>query len=350
MHILCDISHPADVYIFRHAIDLWRSRGHQVTLVARNKDLTLPLLDDYGYDYQTLSRARRGLLGLGLELLAHEGRLYQRCWRNPPDIFVEVGGTFIVHAAKLLRRPSVVLYDTEHAKLANAITYPFATYVCTPTCYQGDIGAKHIRYEGYQELAYLHPNRFSPDPSVLTEIGLSPDDPFFIIRFVNWAASHDIGQQGFSLAGKIKLVQTLAQHGRIFITSEDPLPEDLKDYRMPLSPTKIHHLLAFATLYIGEGATMASESAVLGIPSIFVSPFRLGYTDEQEKRYDLCYTISNQAEEEAIAKAISLIQSPNLKATWQAKRDHMLAEKIDVTPWLVEFVEEVGQANKQKTL
>lgn len=345
MHILCDISHPHDVHVFRNPIKLWQECGHQVTLVARDKDLTVPLLDDYGYDYQTLSRARRGLLGLSLELLEHEWRLYQRCRRNPPDIFIEVGGTFIVHTAKLLRRPSVVLYDTEHAKLANAITYPFATYVCTPACYQGDIGANHIRYEGYQELAYLHPNHFSPDPNVLAEIGLNPNDTFFIVRFVNWAASHDVGQRGFSLAGKIKLVQTLNQHGRVLITSEDPLPEALKGYRISLSPTKIHHLLAFATLYIGEGATMVSESAVLGVPAIFVSPFGLGYIDEQEKHYGLCYTISDQSEEKAIAKAITLIQSPNLKATWQAKRDRLLSEKIDVTAWLVDFVEQVGQTN-----
>lgn len=339
MHILCDISHPAHVHFFRNAINAWRERGHQVTIVARDKDITLPLLDEYGYGYRCLSRARRGLAGLALELFEHEGRLCQGFWRNPPDVLIEVAGTFIVHAAKLLHRPSIVFYDTENATLSNAITYPFASAVCTPACYQGDIGARHVRYEGYQELAYLHPNWFRPDPMILTEIGLSPDDPFFVIRFVGWEASHDVAQKGFSFTGKMKLVQELERYGRVIITSESPLTRELEPYRMQLAPSKVHHLLAFATLYIGESATMASESAVLGTPAIFVSPVGRGYTDEQEQRYGLCYTISNQEEQKAIAKTLALVQHPDLKREWQEKRRRLLREKIDVTTWMTDYVE-----------
>ncbi len=36
-------------------------------------------------------------------------------------------------------------------------------------------------------------------------------------------------------------------------------------------------LLAYATLFIGEGATMASECAVLGTPAIYVNSLQLGY-------------------------------------------------------------------------
>ena len=98
MHILCDISHPAHVHFFRNAINTWRQRGQQVTILSRNKDITLPLLDEYGYEHQCLSQARRGVVGLGLELLEHEGRLYWLFRHHPPDVLLEIGGTFIVHA------------------------------------------------------------------------------------------------------------------------------------------------------------------------------------------------------------------------------------------------------------
>lgn len=345
MHILCDISHPAHVHFFRNAIDTWRTRGHKVTIAARDKDITLTLLDEYGYEYECLSQMRRGLIGLGLELLEHEGRLYKQSWRNPPDVFLEIGGTFIVHAAKLLRRPAIVFYDTEHAFVSNTITYPFASAVCTPACYQGDIGPKHVRYQGYHELAYLHPNWFEPNPEVLTEIGLKPDEPLFVTRFVGWEASHDVAQKGFSLAGKLKLVRALERYGRVIITSEADLPAELQPYQMRIAASKIHHLLAFATLYIGESATMASESVVLGTPAIFVSPVGRGYTDEQENEYDMCYTISDKEEEKAIAKALELVQCQNLKTEWAEKRRQLLAKKIDVTAWMVDFVEEYVEAH-----
>ncbi len=339
MHILCDISHPAHVHFFRNAINTWRNQGHQVSIMGRDKDITLQLLDEYGYEYDCLSHVRRGLLGLGIELFEHEGRLYKQFRHNPPDVLLEIGGTLIVHAAKLLRRPAIVFYDTEHAKLSNAITYPFASAVCTPACYQGDIGARHVRYEGYHELAYLHPNWFDPDPAVLTEIGVTPNDPFFVIRFVGWEASHDVAQKGFSFAGKMKLVKELERYGQVIITSEAPLPQELEPYRMRIEASKAHHLLAFATLYIGESATMASESVVLGTPAIYVSPVGRGYTDEQEHRYDMCYTISDKEEDRGIAKALELVKRSNLKEEWQKKRDKLLAEKIDVTAWMVDFVD-----------
>ena len=339
MRILCDISHPAHVHFFRNAIDIWKQHGHEVTIVSRDKDITLQLLDEYNYQHICLSRARQGIVGLGRELLEHEGRLLLRSIKNPPDVFLEIAGTFIVHAAKLINRPSLVFYDTEHAKLSNAITYPFASAIYTPSCYQGDIGRKQIRYNGYQELAYLHPNYFSPDPTILKEIGVSTNEKLFLVRFVSWEASHDVGQSGFSLQGKRDLVNRLSQLGRVIITSENRLPDDFEHYRMTVSPAKIHHLMAYSTLYIGESATMASESAILGKPFIFVSPVGRGYTDEQENEYHLGYTLGPKEEDKAIKLAVELANRSTLREEWLKKRQRLLENKIDVTAWLVDTVE-----------
>ena len=70
---------------------------------------------------------------------------------------------------------------------------------CTPEAYQEAAGPHHLRYRGYHELAYLHPRYFTPDPAVLGEAGLAPGEPFTLVRFVGWAAGHDIGHQGLSL-------------------------------------------------------------------------------------------------------------------------------------------------------
>ena len=98
----------------------------------------------------------------------------------------------------LARVPSLVFDDTEHAKIEHALLDPFASTICTPSCYRGNLGSKQVRYDGNHALAYLHPNYFTPDPAVLAEMGLKPDDPYIIVRFVSWDASHDVGQQGIS--------------------------------------------------------------------------------------------------------------------------------------------------------
>ncbi len=339
-HIVCDISHPAHVHFFRNAIDHWRQKGLRVDIVSRDKDLTLELLDSYGYRHTCLSRVRRGIAGLTLELVEHEWRLYKMYRRQPPDIFVQIGGTLVVHAARLLRRPAVVFYDTEHAALANAITYPFASAVCTPSCYSRPVRGRHVTYDGYHELAYLHPSRFVPNPAVLEAAGINPSDRFFVMRFVSWDSNHDVGMHGLSAAMKVSIAKMLSKYGRVFVSSETPLPSELAELASPVKATEIHHLLAFAHLYVGESATMASESAVLGVSAIFVSDVGRGYTDEQEKRYGLCTRMRPADGSAILKKAQEIAQSDSMTTFAKSQRENLLSDCIDVTDWMTGFVEQ----------
>ncbi len=343
MNILIDIGHPAHVHFFRNAVMTWQ-RKHSVIITARQKDGVDLLLKSYGLEYKLLSRPSKRKFGLLRELFIHEARLLQIARKFNPRVILSVAGTFNVHAAQWLRIPSIVFYDTEHAKMQNLISYPFATKICTPSCYQGDMGKKHIRYSGYQELAYLHPNEFVPDASVLKELHVQPDSPFFILRFVSWGASHDIGQAGFSESGKRRLVASLKAHGDVFISSEAPLPPELEPHRLTVSPEKIHDLLFYASMYIGEGATMASEAAVLGTPSVFVSSLSLGYLMELEEKYQLVHSFAEQkAAMEYIQRTLG---KKSLKKEWADKRARMLEDKIDVTPWIVDLIDTYqGQDN-----
>jgi hypothetical protein len=337
MNILIDISHPAHVHFFKNAIRIWEEHGHQVQITSRDKDVTLSLLEDYGFAHQTLSKMGKGVIGLGFELVQHETKLTKIAKKFQTDIIMEIGGSFIVHAGKLLGVKTCVFTDTEHAKLSNAITFPFATYICTPECYKDDLGDKQVRYNGFQELAYLHPNYFKPSSEVLAEFNLSQDEPFFIVRFVSWGASHDLGQKGLQYQDKVQLVQQLSNYGRVIITSEGMLPEEFMPYKMEASPTKIHDLLYFADLYIGEGATMASEAAILGTPSIYTSTLSLGYLDELSEKYQLVHLFSDG--DAAVEKAISIVSDPNSHQIYQSRCQQLLREKNDVTGWIVKFIE-----------
>ena len=345
MKILIDITHPAHVHFFKYAIKDWQAHGHQVIITSRDKDLTLCLLDRYKFRHTTLSRARKGIMGLGLEMLERGRKLWSIVRSERPAVLTAIGGTFIAPIGKLTGTPVVIFTDTEHAKISNAIAFPLADAICTPDCYEDRVGRKQITYAGYQELAYLHPNRFIPNPKVLSEIGLTEKDIYFIVRFVSWGAAHDVGYRGFSDSGKRRLVAELGKLGRVIITSEAQLPPDFEPYRMSVSPTKIHDLLAYSSLYIGEGATMASEAALLGIPSIYVNPLTLGYLEDEE-RYGLLYRLPDESE--AIERAVALISTPNIRAEWQRKRRRLLQDKIDVTAWMVDFVEGYVQATSGK--
>jgi predicted glycosyltransferase len=344
VRILIDITHPAHVHFFRNAIGIWRERGHEVCVVARRKDIAVALLERFGLDHDDLGPASGGLWGLGRELLLRGSRLCGRVRRLRPDVVTAVGGVFVAPAAWVCRVPSVIFYDTENATWSNRLTFPLCTTVATPDCYEGMVTTKrHRTYRGYHELAYTHPRRFMPDRAKLTAFGLHPDEPFVVLRLVAWKAAHDLRDHGFTSVEEV--VRELERFARVVISSEAEVPPDLADRRLLGPPELVHHLLAHARLYIGESATMASESATLGTPAILVSTSRRGYTDEQERRYGLTYTFSHRrdAEREALAKAVAILSDPLAKSRWEEKRQRMLGDKIDVTSFIVELVESHGR-------
>ncbi len=263
--------------------------------------------------------------------------MYRSVKKFNPDIFIGFGSIRGPHAAFLLGKKSINFTDTEHEKEQILLYKYFVNTICTPSCYMRDLGPKQIRFNSYKELAYLHPNYFSPDPSVLDELNLRKTDRFFILRLVSWDASHDVGHHG--IGNKIELIKELEKYGRVLISSESPLEEKLQKYRITLPPNKLHDLLSYSTLYIGEGATIATEAAVLGVPSIFISSLagKLGYLEELEQRYGLVYSFTDQ--KNALDRSIALLQNNNLKNEWKQKRNKLLEEKIDMNAFMTWFAE-----------
>ena len=333
MRFLFDLQHPAHLHFFRNLIHILRDEGHEVRITGRDKDILVILAEQYGLEVEIFGVAREGVFSLGSELLYRQWRLLKIIRAFKPDAMMAIAGTYISSLGKLTGVPAYVFYDTEHATLSNMLAYPFATCIYVPRCYRGDIRWNHVRYEGYHELAYLHPDRFTPDPSVLEEVGLAPGERFSIIRLVGWAAAHDIGLKGLTTENKRRVVDELAKSGRVFISSEAELPEDLEPYRLRLRENRIHHLMAHAALMFGESATMVSEGAVLGVPGIYIDPVGRGYTDEQERDYGLVFNYTSERQDKAIERAITVFRDSRSE-DWQERHRRLLDDKIDVTAML----------------
>jgi uncharacterized protein len=342
MRILVDIGHPGHVHFYKHAIWQWQKEGHEVFISARAKDVTIELLEHYGFRYAILSQIRNGQIGMLQEFIQREWALFRLIRQFNPDIVTEIGGLFIAPVCWLLRKPALAFTDSEPVPLDKFFTYPFATKIYTPDCFMRDLGNKQVRYAGYHELAYLHPKYFTPDPSVLDELGVQPGEPYSVLRFVAWKATHDIGQSGFSPELKQRIVKTLGSYGRVFITSETPLSPELEPYRIMVPPHRIHDILYYARLFMGDGATMATEAGILGTPSVRASSMALnmGNFVELMERYKLVYSYYNA--EGALAEAIRLLSTPTAKQEWVTRREHLLADKIDVTNFIYETIRNSG--------
>jgi predicted glycosyltransferase len=270
--------------------------------------------------------------------------LYKYASNVKPDVLTGINDIYSAHVGKIIKKPSIIFTDTEDAKMANTLTFPLSSVICTPSCFLSDLGNKHVRFNGYKELAYLHPNRFQPDISVLDKLNLSRKDPYIILRFISWGASHDMKLKGIKNETEIEFIKSLEKYGRVLITSERKLDKKLEKYRLTAPPEQMHSLLHFAQLYIGEGGTMAAEAAILGTPAIHIEASAngeaTGYLSGnflELNKYGLLYFYPDQ--HQALKKAISILEDNNSKKIWGQRRDKLLDDKIDVTSWMVDFFE-----------
>jgi len=337
--ILIDILHPAHVHFFKNFYAEMSGRGHVCRITARAKECSIDLLEHYELPYQLISEQRMGTLGLAAEMLQRTYRLTRVMREFRPDVMTGIMGPSIALAGALLRVPAVIFYDTEFATQTNWFAYPLAHSVCTPDCYQGTVRGTHRTYAGYHELAYLHPKRFTPDPAKLKSFGVSQDEPYSLVRFVFLQAVHDRSERGLSLQQKLRIVELLERHGRVLISSEGPLPDDLASRRVQGPVEDIHHLLAYAQVIVGESATMSSEAAVLGVPAIFIATTGRGYTDDQEARYGLVHHFTEDEFDEAVRAIEQLFAGEPPRSFAVRARRRLLDEKIDVTDWLVDYFE-----------
>ena len=351
MKILVYLGHPAHFHLYKTAINNWQTDSHTVLILIKKKDILEDLLKVAGLTYfNILTEGRKdSKAGIFMGMIKRTYRLFSFCLKHKPDILTgtSVENSFV---GKLLCIPVVNVNEDDAAVVPfyAKLSYPLASAILNPrVCDSGKWDEKAIKYESYQELAYLHPNHFTPDKKIVEKY-FSADKPYFIIRFAKLTAHHDSGIQGINLEIAKNIIQKLKSHGDIYITSERTLEQELESYRMAINPLDMHHVMAFAQLYIGDSQTMAAEAGVLGIPFIRFNDFvgRIGYLRELEDEYKLGFGIKTNEVEKLYKTVDDLIVMADRKEIFTKRKEKMLSEKIDYAQFLTWFIENYPESKK----
>lgn len=346
MRVLFDIVHPAQVHLYRHLHDLLRAQGHEVRVVARDKEVTLQLLDAFGMPHDWTGRSgAKSTAARAAELATRDVALIRAAARFRPDVVLSRNPAG-VHAGRVVGAWTV--YDTVDGRAAGVhfrLGAPLAHVITSPTWLDEDYGPRHRRYRGPKELAYLHPDRFRPDPGVRAQLGAPDDRPLFVLRFVAHDAAHDSNTVGLDPAQRTALARRLQALGQVVISSEDALPAELEPMRFPLGPERMHDVLAAADLVVGDSGSMAAEAGVLGTPALrlssWVGPVR-GYLGRMERDYGLvrCFTPETRAGfEAALDQVLDDLPAANAAARGGAAR--LVADCDDLTSWYRSLLDEL---------
>ena len=366
MNILVQLVHPAHYYYYRDTMRNLKNDGHNVVVAIVKKDMLEDLLkaDGVGYvDICPKSHKKWGKAGVLYDMIMRDIRMLRLTMKHHIDLLT--GSTIeTAHIGWLLRKPNINIGEDDASVVMKYIRNiaPFVGVRLTPDCCNnGPIEHKSVHFPSYYKTAYLRPGYFSPNIEKVTQYGIEAKKSYFLIRFSALNAHHDVGIKGINTEVAQRLIDILSPHGRIYITSERPLEPQFEQYRIHINPLDMHHVMAFASLYIGDSQTMAAEAGVLGVPFIRFNDFvgRIGYLREFEDVYKLGYGIhatplganspicradgsAQPSGVEALYERVeNLVAMPaeERKNIYQTRRKKMLSEKIDCAKFLTYFIE-----------
>ena len=319
--IIFEITHPKHFHQFKNLVKTL-GEDNEILIVARNKDVVLSLLKDVDTECFVYNDFGKNILAKILlipKLLLKYNRIIRKF---KPDIIISRSSAYSVFVSRFHKCKTVIFPDSEVVTLTKKFVAPWSDLIITPQNYTIDYGKKHHRVSGFFEESYLSPKYFTPDVNIIKSNIQETDEPFFFLRFVGWQANHDVNQFGFDPEQKRALVNLLLDHGRVLISSEKTIEKEFEHLNIQIPPQNIHHILSRASMYIGDSQSMATEAALLGVPSVRYNSF-VGEKDmsnfiKLEKELGLLYNFNDF--DLLLIKIKELLKNETLKDEWQERR------------------------------
>lgn len=365
------LGHPAHFHLYKNAVNNLLAEGYEVIYLIKRKDILEDLVKQTNVPYVVVRehvRKNNSKLGQALSLLAMDWHVFKYLVSYQPKLLI---GTYCPLFSYITGIPFISCNEDDAMVVPNfaKLSYPQAKVILLPiVCHGGKWEKEATKYPSYHELAYLHPNHFTPKREMVEKYGIDTSKPYFVMRFASLNAHHDSGIKGINREIAARLIEILKPHGQIYITSERLLEPEFEPYRIKINPLDMHHVMAFASLYIGDSQTMAAEAGVLGTPFVRYNDFvgRIGYLDEleepQTKQYvdylhlDHHYNlgVGIRASEEGskerlyatVERMVALTPEERTRI-YGERREKMLSEKIDYAKFLTWFIENYPSSAKE---
>jgi len=282
-----DLTNSPHVLFFRPIIRRLNESGIPVTVTARDHAQTLGLLELFGIPHTVIGRHGGGAVaGKVLGLARRSNALLWFGRGKGFTIAVSHGSNDLAIAAKVLRIHSTVIHDFEGAAGMHRINFRLADKVMVPEVIPFEklaaLGLDRTRYRPYAGIKeQVTLADFTPDSSVVPELGLDPDRPIAVLRPPATMSLYHRGLENTlfndvvaylqETDAQIVLLPRTQEQGREFAGAPGVL--------IPAKPVDGPSLVYAADLVVSAGGTMNREAALLGVPTWTTYAGELGGVD-----------------------------------------------------------------------
>jgi len=284
-----DLDNSPHVPFFAPIIDELRNRGVSIFITARDCFQVCELADLLNLEYKQIGRhyGRSKILKLA-GLCTRSLQLAPTILREKPDLALSHGSRAQLLLSKLLRVPSVVVMDYEFAR---GLVLMQPRWIMTPECIPDTalkLGeGRVLKYPGIKEDVYV--NRFKPDATIKTQLGLTVDDLLVTIRPPANEAHYHNPESDTLFAevirflsdkpnAKVVLLPRNQQQELLIRQSWSDLFASGK-IMVPAHAIDGVNLIWYSDLVISGGGTMNREAAALGVPVYSIFRGKIGAVD-----------------------------------------------------------------------
>ncbi len=269
MNILFDINHPVDVNFFKNSMDILHQNGHSIHIIFRGRGKLEKILryELSQFSITMIGTHKKGFINKVTSQLQRDYKIIPFIKKNKIDLVVCFGATAAI-STWYCRKPYLAFDDDFEYK----IPFYHANWFSTKHIYPDTItffNSKTVKYHGFKELAYLHPKYLSVSDEVLNAYSVKPNEYIFVREIsnvsLNYKENNTILNQLIEVVQKKGLTLLISLENKDlheFYTSKGckVLEEPVED---------IYSLMYFALYAISSGDTVARETALLGIPTIY---------------------------------------------------------------------------------
>jgi uncharacterized protein len=294
--IWIDLENSPHVPFFIPIILELERAGCEVILTARDFAQTKELVDLAGLNARFIggengSSKFRKAFGLA-------SRSTQLAWMMKSmgiSLAVGHGSRGLLLAAKILRIPTLTLYDYEGASVG--LFNRLSNYVMTPEAipfatleHLGLSKSKHLTYSGLKEDVYV--SGFNPNDKIISELGLDTSSIIITIRPPS-STAHYRSEESFRLYNAIMELLAAREDVQIVLVPRDKVTQSVagSNWRGQAGSTGPRgiildfavdglNLLYHSDLVISGGGTMNREAAALGVPTVTIFKGPMGAVDQ----------------------------------------------------------------------
>jgi uncharacterized protein len=335
---------------FKHAVDVLKANNHELLCTGRNYRECVKLSKLKKFDLKLVGRY--GGISKYDKLRASSSRIFRlakEIHKFQPDLCISFSSPEAARVAFGLGIPHITFSDSPHAYAVQRLTIPFVNYLLCPWIIPyhawtntGIAKNQIMHYHALDPVAWIRRETKKSNPANLIKQYKLLKSNTILIRPEETKASYLLEKDNNVNKILDAIIRNFHNTSNILILCryQDQIMEFSEKYgdkiKVLESVVDGLELISVVDIFVGGGGTMTAESALMGKPTISISPIKF-YVDDYLVKTGLIHKVANSSQ--TLKLLLHMQNDNNFKSIQKKRANRILNQMEDPVLKLVKIVD-----------